>query len=224
MLSRVLIVVLAGSHMAKLKKAILLGVLFSVVSLMAQSSSGQSGTANQRPSKDRKGEITVQGCLGTASGDYILVQADPGNTYELAEGRKIKLGAYLGKQVEVTGWESPSLSTSTDFMNRLGSPSSVTINVTSIRMIAKECIEKEVNGNGKAAPAAGAQLHISSTPTDADIEIDGNFVGNTPSTVGVEAGQHELVVKKSGYKPWEKKIAVSSGQITVKAALEPESK
>jgi len=69
-----------------------------------------------------------------------------------------------------------------------------------------------------------AQLQVSSTPDGADIEIDGGFVGNTPSSVGVAPGQHQLSVKKSGFKAWERKIAVSSGQVNVNAALEPEAK
>jgi len=40
----------------------------------------------------------------------------------------------------------------------------------------------------------------------------------------VTAGQHDIAVKKSGFKPWERKIAVSSGQVNVNAALEPEQK
>jgi len=81
-----------------------------------------------------------------------------------------------------------------------------------------------------AAPApsadqtASAQLQITSTPDGADVEIDGSFVGNTPSTLGVSAGQHQLVVKKAGFKPWERKITVSTGQVNVNAALEPDSK
>jgi hypothetical protein len=31
-----------------------------------------------------------------------------------------------------------------------------------------------------------------------DIEVDGSFVGSTPSTVNVAAGKHEILVKKSG--------------------------
>jgi hypothetical protein len=71
--------------------------------------------------------------------------------------------------------------------------------------------------------AASAQLQISSTPDAADIEIDGSFVGNTPSTVGVAAGAHQISVKKSGFKPWDRKITVSSGQISVSATLAPEA-
>lgn len=80
-----------------------------------------------------------------------------------------------------------------------------------------------VMASASAAGASGqSQLQISSTPDAADIEIDGSFVGNTPSTVGVAAGQHQISVKKSGFKPWERKIAVSSGQVNVNAVLDPD--
>jgi len=42
------------------------------------------------------------------------------------------------------------------------------------------------------APVAGASLAIDSTPAGADIEIDGAFVGNTPSTVAVAPGSHQI--------------------------------
>jgi hypothetical protein len=71
-----------------------------------------------------------------------------------------------------------------------------------------------------SAPTDKAQIQVTSTPDAADIEIDGSFVGNTPSTVGVAAGQHQISIKKSGFKPWERKIAVSSGQVNVNAVLE----
>jgi hypothetical protein len=70
---------------------------------------------------------------------------------------------------------------------------------------------------------AEAELEVSSTPDGADIEIDGNFVGSTPSTVGVAAGPHQLSVKKAGFQPWERKITVSSGHIKIDAALEAQS-
>jgi PEGA domain len=70
---------------------------------------------------------------------------------------------------------------------------------------------------------AAAELEVSSSPDGADIEIDGNFVGSTPSTVGVAAGPHQLSVKKAGFKPWERKITVSSGHIKIDAALESQA-
>jgi hypothetical protein len=199
-----------------MKTTTLWAVLLAVSSLMAQGGPGE-------PSRERRSkDVTVQGCLGTQKGDYVLMQTDPGNTYELEESRKVRLGPHLGEEVEVTGWERPSLSTSSDVFVPNRGVSSVTLVVQSVRMLAKRCSAGEVNATQEAAPVSGAQLQISSVPADADIEIDGNFVGDTPSTVGVGAGQHQLVVKTNHYKPWEKKITVTSGQIRVNAVLEAE--
>lgn len=66
-----------------------------------------------------------------------------------------------------------------------------------------------------AAPAAAtvstAKLQIDSTPPGADIEVDGSFVGNTPSEVQVSEGDHTVAVKKSGYKSWERKLKANAG-------------
>ncbi len=50
-----------------------------------------------------------------------------------------------------------------------------------------------------------------SSPDGADIEVDGSFVGNTPSDVQVAEGEHTVTVKKSGYKDWQRKLKVSGG-------------
>jgi PEGA domain len=79
---------------------------------------------------------------------------------------------------------------------------------------------------GTSAPppiSQQSQLQISSDPAGADIEVDGNYVGNTPSTVAAAAGQHEISIKKNGFKPWQRKITVSAGQINVVAQLEANS-
>jgi hypothetical protein len=74
------------------------------------------------------------------------------------------------------------------------------------------------------AAAATAKLSIASLPDGADIEIDGNFAGNTPSDLGVEAGEHSVVVKKPGYKNWERKMKVVAGSsIHLNAELEKSS-
>lgn len=64
---------------------------------------------------------------------------------------------------------------------------------------------------------------IDSTPPGADIEIDGAFVGNTPSTVNVAAGSHDIAVKKKGFADWTKKLNVTGGSIHLSAELESES-
>jgi hypothetical protein len=96
-----------------------------------------------------------------------------------------------------------------------------------------------INGNfaldmakfAPAAPAAPVQassetqasnnsdVAVTSTPTGADIELDGAFVGNTPSTITVPAGDHTITLKKSGFTPWERTIKVSGGNIQISAEL-----
>jgi len=72
-----------------------------------------------------------------------------------------------------------------------------------------------------AATAASAKLQIESSPPGADIEVDGNFVGSTPSEVQVAEGDHSVVVKKSGFKSWERKLKSSAGSsVHLSAELE----
>jgi hypothetical protein len=71
-----------------------------------------------------------------------------------------------------------------------------------------------------AAPPSNASLEISSSPPGADIELDGSFAGNTPSSLGVGAGEHTVKIAKLGYKPWERKIRTSSGNVKLAAELE----
>jgi hypothetical protein len=122
-------------------KTTLVLLLLCVGTLAAAQSanSSQSDSASQHPSKKTKGEVTVRGCLGRSQTDYILTQPEQGNSYELERSRKLRLGPYLGQEVEVTGTESPSMSTSSDFLARAGSASPVTIRVTSIKTISKRC-------------------------------------------------------------------------------------
>lgn len=70
------------------------------------------------------------------------------------------------------------------------------------------------------APEVQGRIQISSQPVGADIEVDGGFVGNTPSTINLPPGEHVVAVKKSGYKDWEKKIRISGGEVNLSPELE----
>lgn len=107
-------------------------------SLLLAQDTNSNGTRRQT-SKDSKGQVTVQGCVGRSSGDYVLTKQDPAMTYELQATNKIRLRQYLGQRVEVSGTEGPSMSTSSDVMTKTGSPASVTLTITSIRTVEKEC-------------------------------------------------------------------------------------
>jgi hypothetical protein len=70
-----------------------------------------------------------------------------------------------------------------------------------------------------AATATTALLDIASIPDGADIEIDGAFSGDTPARLNLTPGDHTITVKKSGYQPWERKMHLVPGSVTLKAEL-----
>lgn len=81
----------------------------------------------------------MRGCVSRSSGDYGLIKQNPAMTYELQASGRIRLRDYLGQRVEIIGEESPTLSSSSDALNKTGSASSVTISVNSIKTLDKEC-------------------------------------------------------------------------------------
>lgn len=66
----------------------------------------------------------------------------------------------------------------------------------------------------------GATLEISSVPTGAEITIDGQFVGSTPSSLQLLPGNHEIMMQKKGFNKWARTAQVLSGKITVVGELE----
>ena len=66
-----------------------------------------------------------------------------------------------------------------------------------------------------------AEIAVSSIPNEAEIELDGIFVGSTPFTVNLSPGDHRLTVKKSGFKMWERKVNITSGRAMITAELKP---
>src|SRR5258708_26627621 len=74
-----------------------------------------------------------------------------------------------------------------------------------------------------AAALTAALIDVASTPPGADIEIDGKFVGNTPSSVNVSQGDTEVAVTKNGFAVWDRRVTVSSGPININSELEAEA-
>ena len=69
--------------------------------------------------------------------------------------------------------------------------------------LASKTDSAPATGAAAAAPEMRASIpkvSVESTPGGADIEVDGNFVGSTPSAIELTAGDHVIVVKKSGFK------------------------
>jgi PEGA domain len=74
-----------------------------------------------------------------------------------------------------------------------------------------------------ATPASDTGVLILSSETaGAEIYIDGKFVGDTPSTISLAAGMHQIAIKASGKKDWKREIEVMKGnQVTLHPVLEP---
>lgn len=70
------------------------------------------------------------------------------------------------------------------------------------------------------AASSATKISVNSTPAGADIEVDGAFVGNTPSAIEVAAGDHTVTVSKSGFKNWERKLKAGGGNVNLNVELE----
>jgi len=69
-----------------------------------------------------------------------------------------------------------------------------------------------------------ALIDVSSTPPEADINVDGSPYGRTPTTLILSPGSHEITIKRSGFIAWRKKFKLFSGRINVNVELVPKAK
>jgi hypothetical protein len=128
-----------------MKKLLFSTLLLSGSLLFAQNSTAADSGPSAAQKDSDKGQITVTGCVSKFSGDYTLIKDNPAITYELQATGKTRLKDYLGQRVRVTGWKLESLSTSSDAMAREGSPSPLTIKISSIKTLDKDCSQKPVS-------------------------------------------------------------------------------
>jgi hypothetical protein len=73
-----------------------------------------------------------------------------------------------------------------------------------------------------STPSSVSKVSVASAPDSAEIEIDGEFMGNTPSVFELDPGEHNIAVRKTGYKSWERKLKLTAGEIKLNAELEAE--
>ena len=102
----------------------------------------------------------------------------------------------------------------------------VTAVLTETRVIERGEIESDRPATGcrdtVGGTAAGAsQVAIRSNPGGAEIRVDGEYVGDTPSDLRLPAGTHYIEVRRAGYQVWERSISLTAGSdVNVSAALE----
>ena len=63
-----------------------------------------------------------------------------------------------------------------------------------------------------AVPDAFASVQLSSDPTGAEITIDGNYAGNTPSLIKLRPGTHSIRMTMPGYASWVRSIETAAGE------------
>jgi hypothetical protein len=74
----------------------------------------------------------------------------------------------------------------------------------------------------KIIPGEAVTVEIFSEPIGADIVLDGDFVGNTPSILKIRPGTHYLNLLLPGFKPWEQSLSLEAGGklTTIRTTLE----
>ncbi len=84
---------------------------------------------------------------------------------------------------------------------------------------SSQIVKFDLNAEG---PADSGTLKVVSMVPEAQVFIDGAAVGKVPVEKKLSAGEHPVVVRLDGYKQFEQKVRIESGQtITVQANLKP---
>ena len=88
------------------------------------------------------------------------------------------------------------------------------------KVAADPPVAQSPTGPGAVVNGADPAVEVKSTPDGADVTVDDKFVGSTPSTLKLAPGDHRIKLEKSGFKTWERTLAVGTGTVNVNAMLE----
>jgi hypothetical protein len=92
----------------------------------------------------------------------------------------------------------------------------IVLTVLTFCVLISGCLSGENNGRGT--------LQLTSSPSGAEVYLDGQFQGSTPCTAAsVEPGNHTLEYRYPGYQSWSSGITVPSGTSTFFAALKSQT-
>lgn len=67
------------------------------------------------------------------------------------------------------------------------------------------------------APEKAEQVkcNFTSTPSGAEITLDGKYVGNTPSEIALTTGTHVVALSSPGFVEWKRELTVVAGSVVV---------
>lgn len=145
---------------------------------------------------------------GSVQGDRLTVSI--GNK---AKSYTIQTSAFIGP---LTKKEGPDEQTAP--------PASEESNTKpSVKLAVEKSADSSPSGSISAqeAPTGAAKVMVSSEPSGADLYVDGNFMGNTPSQIQIAAGSHDVRVELRGHTPWSRAITLTAGsKVTIQAVLD----
>jgi serine protease Do len=91
-----------------------------------------------------------------------------------------------------------------------------------------QILQRFYPNEGSSAPALSTgttgtgSVTISCESPDAEIYVDGKFVGQTPSTIPLTTGTHHVLIKATNKKEWERNLeVVKDSQLSLRPVLEP---
>jgi len=70
------------------------------------------------------------------------------------------------------------------------------------------------------APTPASSVNVTSIPSGAEIYLDDEFAGSTPSVLNVSEGKHAFSLRKMGYQDWDREMNISGGSIILAAELQ----
>jgi hypothetical protein len=78
--------------------------------------------------------------------------------------------------------------------------------------------EPSLTGPPKTTPGT---VILTASPENAEVNVDGNFVGNAPVNLKLASGKHTIVVTAKGYQAMTREITVTSdSEVRLTANLE----
>ncbi|MGB8541950.1 MAG: PEGA domain-containing protein [Candidatus Acidiferrales bacterium] len=110
--------------------------------------------------------------------------------------------------------------TKTASSDRRAGPIPVKNNDSGIERSPAEASAPHAFSTASVSADTGA-LILSSEPTGSEIYVDGKFVGDTPATISLASGAHQITIKSTGKKDWSHEIEVMKGsQVTLRAVFD----
>ena len=89
-----------------------------------------------------------------------------------------------------------------------------------LALIAVSLVALVAFADDKPAPQRDQKVgvHFISKPDDADLYVDGKFVGSTDLGMRLTPGVHRIEIRLDGYEPWQRELTVTPDNPTRVAA------